>query len=223
MAKSISATRRSGTSAGAGASNNANTGDIRAEQNAQTEIVQQKPTHARQIADMNEAQLEREIAKLERWTDASEREAQRASNTQSMRFFRDIGEQFPGGVGGSAVNAKYRRMQERNDSDMRKLIEAEGKLSRRQETLQRMRDALEQIRGTGKTLRTVATATASKGNGTWTKTQISIYGNPVNGSRMGDYVVAKPFYTYNLYDARTGKQIKTFKSKKAAMAYAEKQ
>lgn len=213
MAKSSGSMKRNSASSGGGG--------IKDAQN--TEQEKQKPTHARQIADMNEAQLEREIAKLERWTDASEREVQRASNTQSMRFFRDIGEQFPGGVGGSAVNAKYRRMQERNDSDMRKLIEAEGKLSRRQETLQRMRDALEQIRGTGKTLRTVATATASKGNGTWTKTQISIYGNPVNGSRMGDYVVAKPFYTYNLYDARTGKQIKTFKSKKAAMEYAEKQ
>ena len=198
-------------------------GNIRAEQNTKTEIVQQKPTHARQIADMNEAQLEREIAKLERWTGASEREVQRASNTQSMRFFRDIGEAFPGGVGGSAVNAKYRRMQERNDSDMRKLIEAQEKLSSRQERLEKMKDAYSKVKGTGKTLRTVATATASKGNGKWEKTTIKIYGDPVKGSRMGDYVVAKPFFTYNLYDARTGKQIKTFKSKKAAMAYAEKQ
>ncbi len=38
---------------------------------------------------------------------------------------------------------------------------------------------------------------------------------------MGDYVVAKPFFTYDLYDARTGEKIKTFKSKKAAQKYAE--
>ena len=185
--------------------------------------VNNRNQHTRQIADMNEAQLEREIAKLERYTAASAREVDRANNTQSMRFFRDIGEAFPGGVGGSAVNAKYRRMQERNDRDMQKLIEAQTKYSRRQETLQRMKDALEKVRGTGKTLRTVATATASKGNGTWVKTTFTHLGKTVTGTRMGDYVVAKPFYTYNLYDARTGKQIKTFKSKKAAMEYAEKQ
>lgn len=193
------------------------------ERKKQAEQEEQKPTHARQIADMNEAQLEREIARLEQWTAASQREVDRINNSESMRFFRGIGEQFPGGVGGSAVDGRYRRMQERNDRDMQKLIEAQGTLSRRQETLQKMRDALEQIRGTGKTLRTVATATASKGSGTWSKTEIQIYGKPVKGSRMGDYVVAKPFFTYNLYDARTGKQIKTFKSKKAAMEYAEKQ
>lgn len=181
-----------------------------------------KPTHARQIEDMNELQLEREIAKLERWTEGSRKEVARRSNTQSMRFFDDIAENFPGGVGGSAVDAKYRRMQERFDSDMGKLIEAREKLDSRTERLERMKDAYDKVKGTGKTLRTVATATASKGNGKWAKTTISIYGETVKGERMGDYVVAKPFYTYNIYDARTGKQIKTFKSKKAAKEYAEK-
>lgn len=139
-----------------------------------------------------------------------------------MRFFNDIAQTFPGGVGGSAVDSKYRRMQDRFDSDMGKLIEARGKLDSRTERLERMKDAYGKVKGTGKTLRTVATATASKGNGTWTKTTISIYGKAVKGEKMGDYVVAKPFYTYNIYDARTGKQIKTFKSKKAAKKYAEK-
>lgn len=194
-------------------------GGIKAAQNTE----QQKPTHARQIADMNEAQLEREIRKLERWTDASAREVERRSNTQSMRFFRDVGEQFPGGVGGSAVNAKYRRMQQQNDTDMRNLIEAQNKYSQRSERLQKMKDAYEKIKGTGKTLRTVATASASKGSGTWEKTTFTHLGKTVNGQKMGDYVVAKPFFTYSLFDARTGKQIKTFKSKKAAMEYAEKQ
>lgn len=183
---------------------------------------QLKPTHARQIEDMNELQLEREIAKLERWTEGSRKEVARRSNTQSMRFFNDISENFPGGVGGSAVNSKYRRMQDRFDSDMGKLIEAREKLDSRTERLERMKDAYDKVKGTGKTLRTVATATASKGNGSWTKTTISIYGDTVKGERMGDYVVAKPFFTYNLYDSRTGKKIKTFKSKKAAKEYAEK-
>ena len=183
---------------------------------------QLKPTHARQIEDMNEVQLEREIRKLERWTEGSRKEVERRSNTQSMRFFDDIFKNFPGGVGGSAVNAKYRRMQDRFDSDMGKLIEAQEKYKNRSERLDKMKDAYKKIKGTGKTLRTVATATASKGSGKWEKTTIKIYGDPVKGERMGDYVVAKPFYTYNIYDARTGKQIKTFKSKKAAKEYAEK-
>ena len=183
---------------------------------------QLKPTHARQIEDMNELQLEREIAKLERWTEGSRKEVARRSNTQSMRFFNDMAQSFPGGVGASAVDSKYRRMQDKFDSDMGKLIEARGKLDSRTERLERMKDAYGKVKGTGKTLRTVATATASKGNGTWTKTTISIYGDAVKGEKMGDYVVAKPFYTYNIYDARTGKKIKTFKSKKAAKEYAEK-
>lgn len=185
--------------------------------------VEQKPTHARQIQDMNEAQLIREIARLERQVSASQKEVERAKNTQSMRFFREVGEAFPGGVGGSAIDARYRRMQERNDRDMQKLIEAERKHSQRSDVLQRMKDALEKVRGTGKTLRTVATATASKGNGTWEKTTITYLGKTVKGEKMGDYVVAKPFFTYNLFDARTGKKIRTFKSKKAAQAYAESQ
>ncbi|MBO5384540.1 MAG: hypothetical protein J6A30_09595 [Ruminococcus sp.] len=181
-----------------------------------------KPTHARQIEDMNELQLEREIRKLERWTEGSRKEVERRSNTQSMRFFDDVHERFPGGVGGSAITPKYQRMQEKWFDDMGKLNEAQEKYKSRSERLQRMKDAYDKVKGTGKTLRTVATATASKGNGTWTKTTISIYGDAVKGERMGDYVVAKPFFTYNLYDSRTGKQIKTFKSKKAAKEYAEK-
>ena len=181
-----------------------------------------KPTHARQIEDMNELQLEREIKKLERWTEGSRKEVERRSNTQSMRFFNDISESFPGGVGGSAVNAKYRRMQDRFDSDMGKLIEAREKYSNRSERLEKMKDAYDKVKGTGKTLRTVATATASKGSGKWEKTTFTDLGKTVKGEKMGDYIVAKPFYTYNLYDARTRKQIKTFKSKKAAKEYAEK-
>lgn len=181
-----------------------------------------KPTHARQIEDMNELQLEREIRKLERWTEGSRKEVARLSNTQSMRFFNDVNEQFPGGVGGSAINDKYRRMQDKWFDDMGKLNEAQEKYKNRSERLDKMKDAYKKVKGTGKTLRTVATATASKGSGKWEKTTIKIYGDPVKGERMGDYVVAKPFFTYNLYDSRTGKQIKTFKSKKAAKEYAEK-
>ena len=181
-----------------------------------------KASHARQIEDMNELQLEKEIKKLERWTEGSRKEVERRSNTQSMRFFNDINEAFPGGVGGSAVNAKYRRMQNQWNNDMGKLVEAQEKYTNRTERLNKMKDAYSKVKGTGKTLRTVATATASKGNGKWEKTTIKIYGDPVKGVRMGDYVVAKPFFTYNLYDARTGKKIKTFKSKKAAQEYAEK-
>ena len=181
-----------------------------------------KPTHARQIEDMNEVQLEREIRKLERWTEGSRKEVERRSNTQSMQFFDDIFKNFHGDVGGSAVNAKYKRMQDRFDSDMGKLIEAQEKYKNRSERLEKMKDAYKKIKGTGKTLRTVATATASKGSGKWEKTTIKIFDTPVKGERMGDYVVAKPFYTYDLYDSRTGKQIKTFKSKKAAKEYAEK-
>lgn len=181
-----------------------------------------KATHARQIEDMNELQLEKEIKKLERWTEGSRKEVERRSNTQSMRFFNDINEAFPGGVGGSAINAKYRRMQNQWNNDMGKLVEAQEKYANRTERLNKMKDAYSKVKGTGKTLRTVATATASKGSGKWEKTTIKIYGDPVKGVRMGDYVVAKPFFTYNLYDARTGKQIKTFKSKKSAQEYAEK-
>lgn len=181
-----------------------------------------KPTHARQIEDMNELQLEKEIKKLERWTEGSRKEVERRENTGSMKFFNDIQENFPGGVGGSAVDAKYRRMQNRFDSDMSKLIEEREKYNYRSERLEKMKDTYNQVKGTGKTLRTVATATASKGTGTWEKTTIKVYGDTYKGEKMGDYIVAKPFYTYNIYDARTGKQIKTFKSKKAAKEYAEK-
>lgn len=193
-------------------------GGVRAEQNTQN----LKPTHARQIEDMNELQLEREIKKLERWTEGSRKEVERRSNTQSMRFFNDISENFNGGVGGSAVNAKYRRMQDRYDSDMGKLAEAREKYSNRSERLEKMKNAYDKVKGTGKTLRTIATATASKGSGKWDKTTFTTLGKTVNGYKMGDYIVAKPFYTYNLYDARTGKQIRTFKSQKAAKKYAEK-
>lgn len=201
-----------------GSSGGSGGGGIRAAQNTQN----LEPTHARQIEDMNELQLEREIRKLERWTEGSRKEVERRSNTQSMRFFNDISENFPGGVGGSAVNAKYRRMQDRFDSDMGKLIEAREKYSNRSERLEKMKNAYDKVKGTGKTLRTVATATASKGSGKWEKTKFTDLGKTVNGYKMGDYIVAKPFFTYNLYDARTGKQIRTFKSQKAAKEYAEK-
>jgi len=67
-------------------------------------------------------------------------------------------------VGGSAVNSKYRRMQDRFDADMGKLVEAREKYANRSDRLTRMKDACEKVKGTGKTLRTVATATASKGS-----------------------------------------------------------
>lgn len=181
-----------------------------------------KPTHAWQIEDMNELQLEKEIKKLERWAEGSRKEVERLKNSSSIKFFDDIAKNFPGGVGGSAVDSKYRRMQDKYYTDTKKLTEAQDKYKERQERLQTMKDAYNKVKGTGKTLRTVATATASKGSGKWEKTTIKIYGDPVKGERMGDYVVAKPFFTYDLYDARTGEKIKTFKSKKAAQQYAEK-
>lgn len=181
-----------------------------------------KATHARQIDDMNELQLEREIKKLERWTEGSRKEVEHRQNAQSIRFFEDIQKRFPQGVGGSAIDAKYRRMQAKIHDDEGKLIEAREKYANRQERLARMKDAYKQVKGTGKTLRTVATATASKGSGKWEKTTLKVYGDTYKGEKMGDYIVSKPFFTYNLYDARTGKQIKTFKSKKAAKEYAEK-
>lgn len=179
-------------------------------------------THARQIEDMNEAQLEIEIKKLKRWKQSSEKEVERLSNTSSMRFFDDISKNFNGGVGGSAIDSKYKRMQERYSGDMKKLTEAQEKLDRRTETLARMEDAYQKVKGTGKTLRTVATATMSKGTGKWEKTTLQVYGETYKGEKMGDYIVSKPFFTYDIYDARTGEKVKTFKSKKAAKAYAEK-
>lgn len=202
--------------------------NARLEQALQNQIKQleeqkQKPTHARQIQDMNEAQLEIEIARLERQVASAERAVEQAGNTASMRFFNDTVDRFQGGVGPSAVDSRYRRMQDRwMNNDMPKLIEAQKKLAQRREVLERMQDALQKIRGTGKTLRTVATATGSKGSGKWEATTFTVYDRPVKAQRMGDYVVAKPFYTYNLYDARTGKQIRTFKTKKAAVSYVEK-
>lgn len=182
----------------------------------------QQPTHAYQIQDMNEAQLLKEIPKLERSVRSALKEVERASNTSSMRFFNDIREHFPDGVGGSAVDSKYKKMQERYRNDMGKLVEAQQKHTDRAERLQEMKDAYKKIKGTGKTLRTVAMATASKGNGTWTKTTFTTLGKTVNAQKMGNLIAAKPFYTYNLYDARTGNQIKTFKSFKALDAYVKK-
>lgn len=189
---------------------------------APTTQVKQTPTHARNIQDMNEAQLDREIALRERWVAAEEREINRLKNSSGIKDAEDLMARFPGGVGGSAVNSRYRRIFDSYDNAMTKLAETQAKYDRNTAALAEMKAAKEAIKGTGTTLRTVATATASKGNGEWKKTTFNDGGTKVNAKEMGDYIAAKPFFTYNLYDKRTGNRIRTFKTFKALDAWVRK-
>lgn len=54
-----------------------------------------KATHAWNVEDMNETQLEREIAKYERWTNASQKAVNNVKNSASMRNFEELMDQFP--------------------------------------------------------------------------------------------------------------------------------
>lgn len=115
--------------------------------------VGQKATRAVQIENMNEAQLNKEIAKAERVIDRAERQMEKSG--QQTALGRGLSEQFPLGVGGDGWTAARRRQFNRdtertvrNAADFTKAMQDRDNAQNR---LNQLNKALEDVKGTGKT------------------------------------------------------------------------
>lgn len=190
------------------------------------DVTKQKPTNASFVDNMNEAQLLREIAKMERREASANREADAAFNSGSVQRFNQIAEQFPGGVGGSAVTPAYRRMVERAGNQMTKGVEARERAQNYAQTRERYQKALNDVKGSGLLVHEARTARAAVGgklDGKWTKTDHAYtdrtFGR-IPGQKNGEFTIGKSWAQYYVY--RNGRAIGSFKKAGDAKKLIEK-
>lgn len=190
------------------------------------DVTKQKPTRAAQTDNMNEAQLLQEIARAERRQSSAEREAEAAWNSGSVRRFNDVVEQFPGGVGGSAVTPAYRRMVERAGNQMIKGAQANERARENASAAERYRSALNDVKGTGLLVHEARTARAAVGgrlDGKWTRSKNaatdSTFG-ALAGQVNGDFAISKVWGSYHVY--RNGRAIGRFDKADSAKRLVEK-
>lgn len=148
MSKSSGSMKRNSASSGSGG--------IKAAQN--TEQEKQKPTNAKLIEHMNEAQIDREIAEQKRVIANAEKAMKKNDMTQTADAIA-MREAFPLGVGGSGWTEARKRQKTRQMERDSRLAAAYTDAYKRKETAQTRIEALEkakkQISGTGKTLNQV--------------------------------------------------------------------
>lgn len=190
------------------------------------DVTKQKPTNATDTDNMNEAQLLREISKMDRREASAEREANAAFNSGSVQRFNELSYQFPGGVGGSAVNRAYRNMVDRASAQMSKGVAAQERArgySRQREIYQK---ALDDVRGSGLLVHEARTARAAVGgklDGKWKRTDHAFtdgtFGK-IAGQQNGDFTIGKAWGSY--YVHRNGRPIGKFKKADSAKKLIEK-
>lgn len=190
------------------------------------DVNKQIPTKATDLDNMNEAQLAREIIKLERRASGAEREAEAAFNSGSMRRFNEMSYQFPGGVGPSAVTASYRKMVDRAMSQAVKGVEAKKRAEDYAARAERYKKAYDVVKGSGLLVHEAKTARAAVGgklDGKWTKTDNayvdSTFGK-ISGQKNGDFTVGKSWASYHVY--RGNRPIGKFNKAADAKAIIEK-
>ena len=190
------------------------------------DVSKQRPTNASFIENMNEAQLVREIARMERRVDSAERERDQAFNSASMRRFNEIGEMFPGGVGGAAVTPAYRRMVDRAMTQAQRGSEAMRRADNYTRQIDNLRRAYNDVKGSGLLVREAQTARAAVGGnlaGKWTRSNNAAtdgtFGT-LSGQVNGDFAISKVWGNYHVY--RNGRDIGRFAKADEAKRLIEK-
>lgn len=190
------------------------------------DVTKQKPTNANFTDNMNEAQLIREMDRLERRIGSAERERDQAFNSGSVRRFNEVSEMFPGGVGGSAVTPAYRRMVDRAMDQTTKGVEAQRRADDYSRQLENYRRAYNDVKDSGLLVHEARTAKAAVGGnlaGKWTRSQNAgsdaTFGT-LSGQVNGDFGVSKVWGSYHVF--RNGRLIGQFDKADTAKKLIEK-
>ena len=190
------------------------------------DVTKQKPTKANFVDNMNEAQLLKEIEKEDRRAASAEREADARLNSASAKRMFDTFDAFPGGVGGSAVNAAYHRMVDRGMNQVVKSVDARERANDHSKKAERYRRAYDDVKGTGLLVHEARTArAAANGNlaGKWTRTDSafvdSTFGK-IKGQKNGDFTVGYAWASY--YVHMNGREIGKFDKAADAKKLIEK-
>lgn len=209
---------------GAGSSSG---GSIRAEQNATT----QQATNARFIENMNETQLDNEIAQAKRDIARAESTMDRNSitNTAEARAMRET---FPLGYGGKTEKqiAQMGKMNERDAHKAKTYTEAWSDKKSAETRLEKLEQAKKSVKGTGKTQKqlnaekTKSAVESAPKSLTWKTTNKGGY--TANGGYQSKIIKAGNFEIhgssgyYSIY--RDGKQVGSANKLSTAKAFAER-
>lgn len=119
----------------------------------ESSVVDQIATRAKNLENMNEAQITQEIDKAQKYLEQSQR-VMRENGTESQ-YFQAMQESFPLGAGGdgwsqSRINQREREI-ERSVVKAKRFTDALEKAKNLQNSVERMQKVLSEIKGTGKT------------------------------------------------------------------------
>lgn len=192
----------------------------------------QKPTNAVQIENMNEAQIDKEISKEQRRIASLDRVMQKndIENTAEAKAMREA---FPLGVGGDGwseqrIKARNRGL-ERDAKMAKEYTEAYSKKKAAENRIEKLKQAKNEIKGTGKTQREVRadklkqTVKSTPSTMKWKTTQKGGWSNGGYSPKIikaGDFEIHGTSGMYSIY--RNGKQIGSTSKLSTAKAYAEK-
>lgn len=193
----------------------------------------QKATNARTIENMNEAQLDKEIARQNAIISRAEKSMQKNNITNSQHA-QAMQNAFPLGVGGDGWSAERRRAQLRSiESDTRKAAnyaQAYDAKRNAEARLKSLTDAKNEIKGTGKTQSQIREEKAkqavanTKNTLKWITTQKG--GFTANGGYQPKVIKAGVFEIhgsnglYTIY--KNGKRVGSTDKLSKAKAYAER-
>ena len=196
-------------------------------------VTTQQATNARAIDNMNEAQLDKEIARQETIISRAEKTMQKNNITNTAEA-KAMQEAFPLGVGGDGWSAERRRAQQRGiERDTKKAAEYTQAYNTKRSAearLKNLTDAKKEIQGTGKTLNQIREERAkqvvanTESTLKWTTTQKGGYTS--NGGYQPKVIKAGSFEIhgsdglYTIY--KDGKRMGSTDKLSKAKAYAER-
>ena len=194
--------------------------------------AKQAPTNAKLVENMNEAQLNSEIAKAKRDIKAAEK-AMNANDITNTAEARAMREAFPLGVGGSGWTDQRRKAQARGlQRDLNKAVkftEANKKKANAEARLKNLEKAKNEVKGTEKTqkeIRAEKSAKAVKSTPktlSWKTTQKGGWNNGGYSPKIisaGDFQIHGESGLYSIY--KGGKLVGRTNKLSSAKAYAEK-
>ena len=192
----------------------------------------QKPTNARTIENMNEAQLNREIEKQEAYIARMEKTMKANSITDTAEA-KALQNAFPLGVGGDGWTAERKKARDRGlERDVKRAKEYTEAYSNKESAetrLKNLQNAKEKVAGTGKTANQINEANAKKAvesapkNLKWTQTQKGGWSNGGYSPKIikaGAFEIHGSDGLYTIY--KDGKQLGRTDKLSKAKAYVEK-
>lgn len=193
---------------------------------------EQKPTNARAIENMNEAQIDKEIRASERAIERAEK-TMTANNVAGQSSERALQEAFPLGAGGDGWSAARRRQNRqaitKNVNMAKKYSEASNKKAAEEKRLKALQEAKKQVHGTGKTQAQIREDAARKAVANapktmkWKTTQKGGWANGGYSPKIissGDIEIRSFGGSYLIY--KSGKQVGSASKLGLAKAYAER-